>query len=37
MASIGVKAGLLLDATLCDEALGRFENGMRRCLAMLGR
>jgi acetylornithine/succinyldiaminopimelate/putrescine aminotransferase len=31
------KAGLLLDATLCDEALGRFEDGMRRCLAMLGR
>jgi putrescine aminotransferase len=29
------KAGLLLDAALCDEALGRFEDGLRRCLAAL--
>ncbi|MEW6270080.1 MAG: aminotransferase class III-fold pyridoxal phosphate-dependent enzyme [Thermodesulfobacteriota bacterium] len=31
------KAGLLIDAADCDEALGRFEDGMRRCIAMLGR
>ena len=27
------KAGLLVGATYCDEALSRFEDGMRRCLA----
>jgi putrescine aminotransferase len=27
------KAGLLLDAALCDEALGRLEDGLLRCLA----
>jgi acetylornithine/succinyldiaminopimelate/putrescine aminotransferase len=31
------KAGLLLDAPSCDEALGRFEHGLRRCLELLGR
>jgi acetylornithine/succinyldiaminopimelate/putrescine aminotransferase len=31
------KAGLLIDAADCDEALGRFEDGMRRCIAMQGR
>jgi acetylornithine/succinyldiaminopimelate/putrescine aminotransferase len=31
------KAGLLLDPASCDEALGRFEDGLRRCLAALGR
>ncbi len=30
------KAGLLLDAASCDEALGRFEAGIQRCLAMRG-
>jgi acetylornithine/succinyldiaminopimelate/putrescine aminotransferase len=29
------KPGLLLDAATCDEALGRFEDGVRRCLALL--
>lgn len=27
------KAGLLVDESYCDEALSRFEDGMRRCLA----
>lgn len=27
------KAGLLVDAAYCDEALTRFEDGLRRCLA----
>jgi putrescine aminotransferase len=27
------KAGLLVDDAYCDEALARFEDGMRRCLA----
>ncbi len=31
------KAGLLLDAATCDEALGRFEQGLQGCLALLGR
>jgi acetylornithine/succinyldiaminopimelate/putrescine aminotransferase len=31
------KAGLLLDTASCDEALSRFEDGLRRCLALLGR
>jgi hypothetical protein len=30
------KAELLADAVYCDEALARFEDGMRRCVAMLG-
>jgi len=29
------KAGLLVDAAYCDEALSRLEDGMRRCAAML--
>jgi acetylornithine/succinyldiaminopimelate/putrescine aminotransferase len=29
------KAGLLVDAAYCDEALQRFEDGVRRCVAML--
>jgi putrescine aminotransferase len=27
------KAGLLVDAAYCDEALARFEDGVRRCLS----
>jgi acetylornithine/succinyldiaminopimelate/putrescine aminotransferase len=27
------KAGLLLDTASCDEALSRFEDGLRRCVA----
>jgi acetylornithine/succinyldiaminopimelate/putrescine aminotransferase len=30
------KAGLLVDAAYCDEALSRLEDGMRRCTAMMG-
>jgi acetylornithine/succinyldiaminopimelate/putrescine aminotransferase len=30
------KAGLLVDAAYCDEALGRLEDGMRRCAALAG-
>jgi acetylornithine/succinyldiaminopimelate/putrescine aminotransferase len=30
------KAGLLVDEAFCDEALGRFEDGMRRAAAMRG-
>ena len=30
------KAGLLVDAAYCDEALTRLEDGMRRCVAGLG-
>jgi hypothetical protein len=29
------KAGLLVYADYCDEALSRFEDGLRRCLAAL--
>jgi len=29
------KAGLLVDAAYCDEALSRLEDGMRRCTAMM--
>ena len=29
------KAGLLVDRAYCDEALERFEIGLRRCLATL--
>ena len=31
------KAGLLVDAPYCDEALARFEDGLERCRALLGR
>jgi acetylornithine/succinyldiaminopimelate/putrescine aminotransferase len=31
------KAGLLLDTASCDEALNRFEHGLRGCLALRGR
>jgi acetylornithine/succinyldiaminopimelate/putrescine aminotransferase len=30
------KAGLLVDAAYCDEALARFEAGIERCLAVRG-
>jgi len=30
------KAGLLVDRAFCDEALARFESGLRGCLATLG-
>ena len=30
------KAGLLVDAAYCDEALARFEAGIERCRAMRG-
>ena len=30
------KAGLLVDAAYCDEALARLEDGIRRCLALRG-
>ena len=29
------KAGLLVDAAYCDEALGRLEDGIRRCVASM--
>ncbi len=36
MAVLQFKPGLLVDRSFCDEALGRLEDGVRRCLASCG-